>query len=346
MVVWKLLRRPSVSARSSFFDNAKFILIVLVVVGHVIQPFTASSEFYKSLYGFIFLFHMPAFILVAGYFAKSRYSAEGFLKNVLQILVPYLIFQCLYLFANHLLFHDPFHLQFLRPYWVLWFFLSLFFWRLMVPAWSRLPSSFVLAVMVGIAAGYFKFIGDFLSLSRTLVFFPFFLMGYFLHTLNVQIPTAKKIRILSILFLAAVFAACLLFHDYNVQWLYGDNPYSYLGVEGWRGGATRLSLYGISFALVFAFLTLVPTSPTIFTKMGTRSIYPFLLHGFLIRLAHALGIFAHVQKPWERGALLFIAVALTIFLSTKLVEQATRFLVNPFGFLLRKKPLPTTGETP
>lgn len=70
----------TVKARDYYFDNAKFILIFLVVFGHLMQPFVADYDSVHILYIFIYTFHMPAFILISGYFAKG-FRKSGYLKK-------------------------------------------------------------------------------------------------------------------------------------------------------------------------------------------------------------------------------------------------------------------------
>ena len=59
--------------RIEIFDIAKGIAIILVVIAHLGIP-----EFWRK---FIFLFHMPFFFFIAGYFFKEKYYAT--LKDVL-----------------------------------------------------------------------------------------------------------------------------------------------------------------------------------------------------------------------------------------------------------------------
>lgn len=56
--------------RDVYFDNLKFILILLVVIGHFMEPFNAERTT-QAVYQFIYSFHMPLFIFAAGYFSKS-----------------------------------------------------------------------------------------------------------------------------------------------------------------------------------------------------------------------------------------------------------------------------------
>ncbi len=83
-------------SRDSYFDNAKFILIFLVVFGHILRSFINGNEFMLHLYKFIYTFHMPAFILVSGYFAKN-FKRKGYVKKLaVKLIIPYLIFQGIY----------------------------------------------------------------------------------------------------------------------------------------------------------------------------------------------------------------------------------------------------------
>ena len=60
--------------RDYFFDNYKALLIVLVVVGHFIEPCYDNNVFLSGLKWMIFSFHMPAFIFISGYFSKREIS--------------------------------------------------------------------------------------------------------------------------------------------------------------------------------------------------------------------------------------------------------------------------------
>ena len=52
--------------RSSKWDILKFAMIFLVVLGHAAEYNLRSSESMRSLFFFIYTFHMPVFIFVSG----------------------------------------------------------------------------------------------------------------------------------------------------------------------------------------------------------------------------------------------------------------------------------------
>ena len=78
--------------RDFYFDNAKFILMFFVVFGHLLQSYIDTDVFISYIYRLIYTFHMPAFILVSGYFAKGIYE-KGYIRHITKkLIVPYVIF--------------------------------------------------------------------------------------------------------------------------------------------------------------------------------------------------------------------------------------------------------------
>src|SRR4051812_39736772 len=165
--------------RTFYFDNAKFILIFFVVFGHMLRSFIEDNETIYTIYKVIYTFHMPAFILVSGFFAKGFYQ-KGYIKKITKkLIIPYLIFQTIYSVFYYFLYGqseitlDPFN-----PHWSLWFLISLFCWHLMLLLFAKYNSvvSITVSLAIGLLVGYEDWISNYLSLSRTFVFFPFFLL--------------------------------------------------------------------------------------------------------------------------------------------------------------------------
>lgn len=74
------------NVRLAFIDIAKGILIILVVMGHIAPGDTA-------LHHYIFWFHMPAFLLISGFFLKSTFVfKEEIEKKLKRLMIPYLFF--------------------------------------------------------------------------------------------------------------------------------------------------------------------------------------------------------------------------------------------------------------
>lgn len=89
--------------RDYLFDNYKALLIILVVIGHFIEPAYKNNTLLYTLKWLIFSFHMPAFIFISGYFSKRELS---FGTLVRKLAVPYVIYELLYLFRTPLVEND------------------------------------------------------------------------------------------------------------------------------------------------------------------------------------------------------------------------------------------------
>ncbi|CAM5398534.1 hypothetical protein SANTM175S_10427 [Streptomyces antimycoticus] len=63
--------------RDPYFDNAKYLTIVLVACGHAWEPLTYGSRAATAIYLLVYAFHMPAFALISGYFSRSFDMAPG-----------------------------------------------------------------------------------------------------------------------------------------------------------------------------------------------------------------------------------------------------------------------------
>lgn len=93
--------------REKYVDIAKAIAIIAVVIGHVKMSFT-SSHFFPDLGTFIYLWHVPLFFLIAGFFLRNENlsSPKYFIKNkILKLYVPMTV---IYLLVQ--LFHNVFML--------------------------------------------------------------------------------------------------------------------------------------------------------------------------------------------------------------------------------------------
>ncbi|MDY0394287.1 acyltransferase family protein [Virgibacillus halophilus] len=119
--------------RNAYFDNARLLLILLVVFGHMVQPFTDNSNGVNTIYTWIYTFHMPAFIFLAGFFAKGAGNKEYIIKLAKKLLIPYIIFQVIYSGYYFLLGRDNWMTDSLfYPHWALWFLFSLFCWHILL----------------------------------------------------------------------------------------------------------------------------------------------------------------------------------------------------------------------
>jgi fucose 4-O-acetylase-like acetyltransferase len=90
--------------RDVVLDNFNFILIGLVVVGHVIEPVIGRFEWVKSVYIFIYLFHMPMFAYVSGVVSKREIDNKV-LKNIVgKLILPYIFLELIFSLFDYVVF--------------------------------------------------------------------------------------------------------------------------------------------------------------------------------------------------------------------------------------------------
>ena len=57
--------------RDPWLDNVKYVLVTFVVMGHALPLAHLDTETDARIYDFIYYWHIPAFVLITGYFSRS-----------------------------------------------------------------------------------------------------------------------------------------------------------------------------------------------------------------------------------------------------------------------------------
>lgn len=286
--------------RDHRMDNIRFILMFLVVFGHMLETFPGAKK--EIIYLIIYAFHMPAFIFLTGYF--SRFSLKKLLKH---LVVPYIVFQILYLlFAHYVL--DPestLSIQFTTPYWILWYLLAAIVYSLLgaVLKTDKVPAAviiLIISIVLSLGAGFFPRIGYFLSLSRIIVFLPFFLLGlYSAGPLGRSVIPAfsgkgKRAAGTVVCIAGAVICEYLILKLHvPAAALYGSYNYAATGT----GAGIRFLASICAFFCIFALVFIIPNVYIPFiTKIGRNTLAIYLLHGFLMRLIAKAGVFHYTEN--------------------------------------------------
>lgn len=323
---------PAQQSRDPWLDNARFGLISLVVFGHLLEPLLARHPGLAAAYRAIYAFHMPAFAFLSGAVASARMDRRLVKSVLFRLLLPYLIFQGLYGLASEWRgWPDDGPHGITTPYWLLWYLLSLACWRLSLPLFARLRGRIWVAVAIALAAGCSSHIGYYLSLSRTLVLLPIFLLGWQQAHRWRQSADVRGARWLALAILLALLCAGYI-SQLDPRWLYGSYGYAALGASSLHGAALRLLLIACSMAGTWAFLTLVPRRRMTWSTLGARSLGAYLLQGFLINLAIGAGAFAvlrQMPRPTLAPLLLAGAAAMAAVLSTRQVHRMLAPITAP-----------------
>lgn len=323
-------------SRNPIFDNAKFLMVLLVVFGHLIEPFIKTHGLVKVVWMFIYTFHMPTFVFLAGLVTKESCNQFDFRKDIESILVPFFIFTILFEIYNYLTTGAiSGYTRGLMPFWVLWFLPSLLIWRITTSYFMHFRFPIIIAFVITLSAGYFKEIGYFLGLSRTIYFFPFFLMGFYSKDLWILFEKRrihKNWLFFSLLSIIAILV--FIMKDQAYQWLFGSYSYQKLSIHGIDAALTRAMIYIISTLCIIAILGLIPSKKSFISEQGRNSLYVYLWHGFIVKILINLGVINFLlefRSPVILSAMFITALITSYFLSTIKVRFFTeKYLFRPF----------------
>ncbi len=319
------------ATRDPWPENAKIVAIVLVVVGHFIGPLRSSSAVALALSNFIYWFHMPLFVMLAGWFAgRISASPERLRSTWWKLLLPYLLFETIntgiHASMNGVAFRPSYDL----PSFGMWFLVSLATWRLAIP-WARKNHLGVaIAVLATLIVGYFDTVGPALSLSRSFFFFPAFLIGATYSSQLTDLLKQRHVRIASIAIVCGALGASLLGWEPAARaWFLGSAAYSAIDVSPPMAPVWRLIALTTGVVLALSALSIVTTRPTRLTALGRYTLYAYLLHLPLLRIAKNLQVFPASIDPVLLSITVLAAIALALMLMTKPVRILTGWLVDP-----------------
>ena len=324
------------AARDPWFDNAKMALVTLVVVGHAwtLLPLTGTVGY---LYDFLYLWHVPAFVLVTGYLSRSfTYAPERMWQLVRTVAVPYLVFECSIALFRVYVGGEELEDLFLDPHWPLWYLSALFFWRLVTPVFKALPGGFVVALGISVAAGLWA--GDTFDLARILGLLPFFVLGLKATPERLELLRSRPAQVVAVAVLTAIASLAWLVDSLAAtEWLYYRARYDELDVSDAEAFLVRAVLLVVGTAGAFAFLALVPRVNGWFTRMGAATLVVYLFHGFAVKGAEYAGFADWGADHVGPGLTLttVVGVALSLVLAWRPVSSRLAELVDPFGYAER-----------
>ena len=280
--------------RDNKFDSLKGIMILLVLFCHYIEkmyPAWQDDSITRYLYYFVYLFHMPVFIFISGYFSKKNNSDDYYKKTISNCLIPYVLFNLLYCLVSSRGDIVNSLLQLPYPQWTLWFLLSLFLWRLLLRPVSMFRGAFLLSILLSLYIGFTE-MGNFLSLARTFSFFPYFLAGYLIPEQAIEKVRSLNKAVILILFAFAVISLLLIQKlGVSISALYMSTPYMYLGMSGMASVGVRIFLLVTGFICIMGFIALAPEKYSFLSLFGKNSVLIYLVHSGIIRfLMHVSAI--------------------------------------------------------
>lgn len=321
--------------RYVYWDSLKFILIFLVVYAHTISPYKADSPFNMHIYNFIYMFHMPLFIFISGRFSHF-YEKKKYIKGIWRLFETFIVFQIVFTIISLVRGEGSLQKYLTTPNWILWYLLSLVFWRLMVyltpKSWLRHPKTvLIVSLYISLVAGYIP-IGYMFAVHRTLSFLPFFVLGYYSSELYFSSYIKRIPLIIAFGTLIAGFVIVSISFNDVFSFVY-HCPY-----KEWDVHVLPITaLFPIIRCTFFLFTTIlcvmvmrITPDLSILGKWASRTLFIFIYHALVLRLVFSL-IGRNIIPQDE--ILLFIYSTVIIF--GLLILSNYRFLnnlLNPISF--------------
>lgn len=358
--------------RLDYFDMAKGIGILLVVIGHLQgEEIFSLSPYILPVCTWIFSFHMPLFFLISGMLICYRNDIDKDLRTLVQkrfrgIMVPYLCFSAIYMSVvlYALLIGKTIQIESLfLNFWyvvstygmsVLWFLPALFFGEIL---FLSIRKNVFLSRSITIKKWNIKYS----TLLILLLSIFALLLNFGLQQLSYSTPVLERLHEFAIVILRAILSMSFISIGYGIFKLFREHEkpsVKEIGLAlilliigallvGQNGGVDFRSLVLKNY--FFYYICAIATSLgvillckncrplKIFTFLGANSLIVMAVHNnsSVLYLALHLSMIANQYLTHARGYICYAIILLTIMLFVVLMI----FLINRFFPFIVGKPI-------
>jgi fucose 4-O-acetylase-like acetyltransferase len=270
---------------------------------------------------------MPLFVFISGYFSRKK-DTKTFITSCSLLIGPLLLFHIISFILDVKHPENITLTRILTPWWVLWYLLSLFYWRTIlqvIPNKILKHSKMIicLSFLLGIIAGFMPF-DRFLSIQRTFSFLPFFFLGYYMR--NTKLYISSKYKIICLLFLVLIIPVVVSFPKYLGSLAQAD-PYT--NINEMFG---RILVYLLCIPMSFAFINICPNN-SFLAKQGRYTMQYYIYHAFALIVFGIIMAKFSLPRTLIASIIYTMIIILGIYLS--LYIPFVRKLVNPIQFFKR-----------
>lgn len=310
-------------------DALRGFAILLVVLGHAISNAIDINTASRSnplfvLSNFLYAFHMPLFMLIAGYVLYSK--RIRITDRAIRLLLPFFAWIPVYWLVNRYLRHFPWPVRFgttlkdtiLKPGVGLWFLPTLFLCTLLLLVAVRLEKvrSWLGEVSLAVMFVGVNFIPyDNLGIMQVKYFFFFFAAGYLLakHKPRLEKLTGKEVNVSLALASAAFLGLFALFYHYGTL-----KPYQFpiSLVDLFKTPGTYLVRYLMALLGIAASVALIRAlgrgkPRTVLAWFGLVTMDIYVAHGIMIQMALGSG-WVKVLVGFVFGVVLSLVLTLLV----------------------------------
>lgn len=272
--------------RVKYFDNAKGILIVFIILGHV---FSACADYYgydDNFYKFASLFMVQCFFFISAYFSRS--SKRKRKDRIWGMVKVYLFWQILItLYYSFVLGTMNFSLNILYPRYTYWFLVTLISYLFLEYVFERVSFKVMIPLAFGLSlvSGFVPFIGEYASLARTFTFLPFYVLGFYAKDLGLMEMVRSKSFKKTFIFASVLILLLLLICNDIMPYRLLRGKCSYYEVTGSLSSVflKRCLYYVFSITVGVTFFKVLSDKKTIFTSLGQNTLYIYLTQGAILK---------------------------------------------------------------
>ena len=326
--------------RDPFFDNAKILLMLFVVLGHILS-IGLKHKINVVVFEWIYTFHMPLFVFITGYFTKIT-NNKKYWQGLFRFIETFGIFTIIHVIISYLQGVTINIEKILTvPKFALWYLLSLIWWRVMLYFISSSIREnhkmlILLSISISLLMGWVPIDEEF-SFQRTFAFLPFFVIGFVTGQKRTRLKIEKRRHLHLIFLLAIAMLYLVLPFSINVPLFqnlsYLHSAYSPIFYFVFRIGWLIMAGY-----MSYCFLSLVPQKEYCWTHFGQLTLFIYLYHSVILSWRYILRDTFHLPTSIIYCLVYFVVVLAVIWLMSKI--RFFHWLLNPISStinLIKKK---------
>ncbi|MGL4774172.1 MAG: acyltransferase family protein [Clostridium sp.] len=274
--------------RDWYFDNLKGFLILTVIIGNSLELVNPQSVDIHYFILFLYMFHMPLFTFVSGYFCmKSKRSTK---HKVIHTFKLYCFAQLFYIILNkYFLGSYDLKPELLAPQWTLWYLLSLTCWYILSDYIEDKKKWLFYSIIVSLILGFDGSIGTISSTSRTVFFLPFFIGGMMFKKEQLEF-LKKHIFKFGISTIIVLVVLKLISHDTPVELLFEYARYNWFFDSSTFPFFVRVFHYIGAFFIGAVILCANTNKKTPLSILGKYSLLLYLTHSGVSKIYVNLNI--------------------------------------------------------
>lgn len=268
--------------RDNYFDNLRGFLIICVILGNSLEYIYPTSVNPHYLILFLYMFHMPLFTFISGYFCKR--SSRTTQEKVIDTTKIYLFSQLFYFLFNRFIMQRSIKFSLFYPSWTLWYLFALIAWYIIADYIKNYKRAIIISAILSLLVGFDGSIGSYASISRIFFFLPFFIAGMAFNK-DVFLQKCKKYSIP--LGIASLFVLIILFifrQITDVDFLFEYSDYTFYTESAIYPFIVRVFHYIGGFTLSYFLLLIFTNKKTIFTWIGKNTLPLYISQAAVIQL--------------------------------------------------------------